>query len=214
MEFYIREITQGSKKKTYGPYKGYIEKLKEPIELKGRIIRYKPVAKLSGKSGKKMKGGGENNSSESNNNNRKFAAGPAPENNNIWDKLEQIAKIKFTSVHHENTDDFDKKIKELQELDKNRNIFDIEISCKTENTVWQTDKKTKETIIISFVNLSKAKKNKNLEKKINDLIEILKFFKNQETDKKFYTKFTLDEPNEKLSTEHNEFLKILANKIK
>jgi hypothetical protein len=54
VEFCIREITQGSKKKTYGPYIGYIEKLKEPIELKGRVIKYKPVAKLSGK---KMKGG-------------------------------------------------------------------------------------------------------------------------------------------------------------
>ena len=53
VEFHIREITQGSKKKTYGPYEGYIEKLKEPIELKGRVIRYKPVAKLSGKVGKK-----------------------------------------------------------------------------------------------------------------------------------------------------------------
>ncbi len=51
VEFYIREITQGSKKKTYGPYVGYIEKLKEPIELKGRVIKYKPVAKLSGKTG-------------------------------------------------------------------------------------------------------------------------------------------------------------------
>jgi hypothetical protein len=49
VQFHIREITQGSKKKTYGPYLGYIEKLKEPIELKGRIIKYKPVAKLSNK---------------------------------------------------------------------------------------------------------------------------------------------------------------------
>ena len=56
VEFSIREITQGSKKKTYGPYSGYIEKLKEPIELKGRVIRYKSFAKLSGKSGAK-KGG-------------------------------------------------------------------------------------------------------------------------------------------------------------
>ena len=56
VEFHIREITQGSKKKTYGPYVGYIEKLKEPIELKGRIIKYKPGAKLSGKSSLK-KGG-------------------------------------------------------------------------------------------------------------------------------------------------------------
>ena len=49
VEFSIREITQGSKKKTYGPYEGYLEKLKEPIELKGRVIKYKPVAKLSAK---------------------------------------------------------------------------------------------------------------------------------------------------------------------
>jgi len=56
VEFEIREITQGFKKKTYGPYEGHIEKLKEPIELKGRVIKYKPVTKLSGKSGVK-KGG-------------------------------------------------------------------------------------------------------------------------------------------------------------
>jgi len=54
VEFHIREITQGSKKKTYGPYSGYIEKLKEPIELKGRVIKYKPITKLK-KGG--MKGG-------------------------------------------------------------------------------------------------------------------------------------------------------------
>lgn len=61
VEFHIREITQGSKKKTYGPYIGFIEKLKEPIELKGRVIRYKPVAKLSEKKGVQkggQKGGG------------------------------------------------------------------------------------------------------------------------------------------------------------
>ena len=62
VEFYMREITQGSKKKTYGPYSGHIEKLKEPIKLKGRVIKYKPVAKLSGKTGAKkggMRGGGD-----------------------------------------------------------------------------------------------------------------------------------------------------------
>ena len=56
VEFYIREITQGSKKKIYGPYIGHIEKLKEPIELKGRVIKYKPVTKLSKKKSV-MKGG-------------------------------------------------------------------------------------------------------------------------------------------------------------
>ena len=51
VKFSIREITQGSKKKTYGPYLGEIEKLAKPIELKGRVIRYKPVAKLNRKNG-------------------------------------------------------------------------------------------------------------------------------------------------------------------
>ena len=55
VEFYMRETTQSSEKKIYGPYIGYIEKLKKPIELKGRIIRYKPIAKLL--KNKKMKGG-------------------------------------------------------------------------------------------------------------------------------------------------------------
>ena len=53
VSFHIREITQKSDKKTYGPYLGYIEKLAKPIELKGRVIKYKPVANLSGKTGKK-----------------------------------------------------------------------------------------------------------------------------------------------------------------
>ena len=56
VEFHIREITQGSKKKTYGPYSGHIEKLKEPIKLEGRVIKYKPVAKIAGKRSE-MKGG-------------------------------------------------------------------------------------------------------------------------------------------------------------
>jgi len=58
VQFSIREITQRSKKKTYGPYLGYIEKLAKPIELKGRVIKYKPVAKLSGKTGTKKGGMG------------------------------------------------------------------------------------------------------------------------------------------------------------
>ncbi len=51
VNFHLREITQGSKKKVYGPYEGSMEKLKEPIELKGRIVRYKPVVRLSKKEG-------------------------------------------------------------------------------------------------------------------------------------------------------------------
>ena len=53
VEFSLREITQGSKKKTYGPYLGEMKKLKTPIELKGRIIRYETNVNLK----KTMKGG-------------------------------------------------------------------------------------------------------------------------------------------------------------
>jgi len=56
VEFCIRETTQGSKKKTYGPYIGYMQKLEKPVELKGRIIQYKPIVELLKKVGK-MKGG-------------------------------------------------------------------------------------------------------------------------------------------------------------
>jgi hypothetical protein len=57
VEFYLREITQGSKKKVYGPYIGEMKKLKTPIELKGRIIRYQIKLNLK----KNMKGGNEKN---------------------------------------------------------------------------------------------------------------------------------------------------------
>jgi hypothetical protein len=56
VEFYLREITQGSKKKTYGPYLGEMKKLKTPIELKGRVIQYETKVHLK-KVKKSMKGG-------------------------------------------------------------------------------------------------------------------------------------------------------------
>jgi hypothetical protein len=61
VEFSLREITQGSKKKTYGPYVGEMKKLKKPIELKGRIIRHEIKLHLKNwkslKTTKKMRGG-------------------------------------------------------------------------------------------------------------------------------------------------------------
>ena len=66
VEFCVREITQGSKKKTYGPYLGEMKKLAKPIELKGRVIRFdikvhlkkkKTATKTGKKIGKKMMGG-------------------------------------------------------------------------------------------------------------------------------------------------------------
>jgi hypothetical protein len=56
VEFNIRETTQGSNKKVYGPYIGYMQKLDKPIELEGRVIKYKPIVKLN-KKRRKMKGG-------------------------------------------------------------------------------------------------------------------------------------------------------------
>jgi hypothetical protein len=58
VEFFMRETTQGSNKKIYGPYLGEMKKLDKPVELEGRVIRYKPIAKLKKKS-RKMKGGVE-----------------------------------------------------------------------------------------------------------------------------------------------------------
>lgn len=65
VEFCLREITQGSKKKTYGPYLGEMKKLKTPIELKGRVIRHeikvhlKKLKSSTIKTAKKMRGGEE-----------------------------------------------------------------------------------------------------------------------------------------------------------
>ena len=48
--FSLREITQGSKKKVYGPYEGMKKKLSKPIKVGDRVYKYEPFVK-------KMKGG-------------------------------------------------------------------------------------------------------------------------------------------------------------
>jgi len=194
VEFSIREITQGSKKKTYGPYDGHIEKLKEPIELKGRVIKYKPVAKLSGKSGAK-KGGmnrksdgaaaagpAHENTNNSNNNSPweksdgAAAAGPAYENtnnsnnNSHWEKKERIAHILYRPYEYQNTDDLNKKIEELRKL--NNNVFYIFIG----------DSDYPKDIFILFNKLSKVKNKKEFKEHLNKMIEILKYYKNLKPD--------------------------------
>ena len=219
VEFSIREITQGSKKKTYGPYEGYSEKLKKPIELKGRVIRYKPVAKLSGKSS--VKKGGMN---------RNSAAGPAapepkesptPENtnnnnNSPWGKNEQIAGITYNTPTDRNgyTGDLDEKIEQLEQLDNY--IFDIRIdSSIVGNGPGATKDRT--SIFIRFNNLSKAKNKKKFKEHLNTMIEILKYFKNKEDIGEFNTNISFFEPNKpgenNFSPEHNEILRYLAYKI-
>jgi hypothetical protein len=233
VEFSIREITQGSKKKTYGPYEGYIEKLKEPIELMGRVIRYKPVAKLIGKSGAKkggMKGGGGalkftasehkkgNNRAPSNDNIGNPAAGPAPENSNNnsnFGKNEQIAFITYkTPDGFEITDYLDEKIEELKQLDDD--IFNIQIDDSSRSN-GLGGRLNVTSIFITFNNLSKAKKKEKFNEHLNDLIEILKYFKNQAAIGEFDTKINFFEPNkpneEYFSPEHNEILRYLLNKI-
>jgi len=160
VQFEIREITQGSKKKTYGPYSGYIEKLKEPIELKGRVIRYKPVAKLSGKLGAK-KGGMNRNS----------VKGPDKENNNK-EIYTPIAIIYWQEPEpgesSANEEEFYEKIKEL--TDMNGDIFYI--------TKYDSrNRLVNENVEIHFKDFSKIKKNnKNYKTKLETLIELLKYF--------------------------------------
>jgi hypothetical protein len=217
VEFSIREITQGSKKKTYGPYTGHIEKLKEPIELKSRVIRYKPVAKLSGKSGKKMKGGGENNKSKSNNGNP--AADPAPvynSNNNDFGKNEQVAFIEFREPDRgEDTVEIDElyeKLKKLRQID-NDDIFNISIDTSSRNN-GLGGYPVSTNIFITFNNFSRAIKKGNYEKNLNDLIELLKYFKEAQDNNVLNTKFNLFDPNvEYFSPEYNHFLSILAHRI-
>ena len=60
VQFSIREITHGSKKKTYWPYVGKMKKLDKPIELKECVIKYTPDVYLDKKVRNKMRGG-ENN---------------------------------------------------------------------------------------------------------------------------------------------------------
>jgi hypothetical protein len=91
VQFSIREITQGSKKKTYGPYLGEIEKLAKPIELKGRVIKYKPVAKLNKKTDKKsvVKKGGM----------RKMRGGEGIQIESKFDKFHPIKITKEITVN-------------------------------------------------------------------------------------------------------------------
>ncbi len=49
--FELREITQGSKKKVYGPYEGQKKKLKEPRKVGDRVYKYESVVKKIEKKG-------------------------------------------------------------------------------------------------------------------------------------------------------------------
>jgi len=58
VEFCIRETTQFSKKKVYGPYLGEMKKLEKPIKLKDHVIHYKPSVHIKKEKIRiKMRGG-------------------------------------------------------------------------------------------------------------------------------------------------------------
>jgi len=49
--FYLREITQGSKKKVYGPYEGIKKKLAKPVKVGDRVYKYESIVKKVEKKG-------------------------------------------------------------------------------------------------------------------------------------------------------------------
>ena len=239
VEFSIREITQGSKKKTYGPYSGHIEKLKEPIELKGRVIMYKPVAKLSGKSSAKKGGMFRNPAAgpaQVNGNNSPLTnlfpfAGQAPvnsfaghalvnSNNNDFFKdlckYELITMIQFEELEggeelSTREEELYENLDELKKLDRYSDIFDISIDNSSRNNV--EGKPAKISVYIRFYNYSRDKEKEGFEEKLNELIELLKIYKNAADTGILHTEFTLNEPRECFSPEHNEFLRTLPSLI-
>jgi hypothetical protein len=215
VEFCIREITQGSDKKVYGPYSGHIDKLKEPIELKGRVIRYKPIAKLKSKSSKKegMIGGFPSILSSNN-----------PEANQTDDNRDReiIAFIKWEEpeLYFSDYDSVDLLYEyyiKLKELDVKSNIFSIDISDESRNPFNGTRGNT--TILIEFDNFSNTnEKNENYRKELGIIIDFLKFCIETEKDKDIKEEvkfeFKLQEPDEKSYTpEFNEFLKELKKRL-
>jgi hypothetical protein len=194
VQFEIREITQGSKKKTYGPYTGHIEKIKEPIELKGRVIRYKPFAKLSGKSSVKKRGimkGGEGE--------HIFTLRYKFEEDDRSDWIEEVADL----------------VIELEKL-KEGGIFRIsdDISQGDETTI-QYD--------ISFINYSEAVKNANYQEQLEKLIELIKKFMKysehitvsiQDRYSTNSNESNSNQSNNNSSNKYNIFLNELAEKIK
>jgi hypothetical protein len=203
VEFSIREITQGSKKKTYGPYEGHIEKLEEPVELKGRVIRYKPIAKLSGKSGAKK--GGMNRTPAGSAAAEPFQVSSNNSNNNDSSRLERVAHIYLKTPDYLN--EYDEKIIQLGEIEGD--IFDIRI---TPNDSYVNGESI--DIWIYSKNISKVKKKENYEKQRTVLIDVLKYFKKAADNILFNTKFHLFESAESYTSEHNELLKLLAEEIK
>jgi len=135
VEFYIREITQGSKKKTYGPYSGYIEKLKEPIKLQSRVIEHKSVAKLIKNTSKKMKGGEIGNE----------GVGYSFNNLSKEDgKINNSAIAKGSQILEKNVNEAKKKFNEAKQKYNEAKQASNEAKSKVETTKEEIEKYKKE----------------------------------------------------------------------
>lgn len=215
VEFCIREITQGSDKKVYGPYNGYLEKLKKPIELKGRVIRYKPIAKLKSKSSKKERMIGGSGA---------ILPSYSPEAkqidniNNFSTDEEIIAFIKWEApnrnyANYDSVNSLYEYYEKLIELGKESKIFAIDISAHSRSNVINYIPENI-TIWIKFDDFSKTnKKNENYRKQLDIIIDFLKFCIEATKDDimtELNFEFNLQEPDEESYTpEFNEFLKEL-----
>jgi hypothetical protein len=182
VEFQIREITQGSKKKTYGPYSGYIEKLKEPIELKGRVIKYKPVAKIAGKKSE-MKGGVSEFNTGNNGKLTSDAEVKMFENFKVKDQLNPAPyHYKTRTFHHKtfyfgveyllNINDlkyYPFSIHSINNQHFIRFLFDISNNIERTLIYWGEERK---------IGLFKSRNYKIIELEVNILGEIIVKFKN------------------------------------
>ena len=173
--------------------------------MKGRVIKYKPVAKLSGKSGAKK--GGMNRNSAAGPAQVNKNSGPAPLNNNNNNdsfKYEGIATIEFKELEELSgrEEELYEKLEELKQLD--RDIFDISIDNSCRNCVKDTPAKI--SITIYFNNYSRDKKVEGFKEKLDELIGLLKFYKNAADTKILDTKFILFKPHKSFTHDYNEFL--------
>jgi hypothetical protein len=170
VEFHIQEITQGSKKKTYGPYLGYIEKLKKPIELKGRVIKYKPFAKLQ-----KKEGGGFFSTSEFNINKTTGQLTSNAKNKMLENfKQEFSSQEKNIKERMSNTDTFYFGAKNLIEYNRNK-YFPFSICNIVHNKealvliTQKNEKKVDNTLLKLRILIFGSSTNKNLLKELESI---------------------------------------------
>ena len=175
---------------------------------------YKPVAKLSGKSGAK-KGGMIGGAPKLNGS----KAGPAPENTNnnnspIGEFL-TFAHISWVAPEpRENSEQMDELYEKIAELDKilrENELFDFQKSDGSRNNEGGMGKSS---ITISFYN-SEDIKNENYDKELASLNNFFKYCvkaakEGSYLQKYFDFNFSLTQPDKSFSPMYNNFLKKLA----